>query len=274
MASSVGAALEGALKRDRALVIAALGVLTLSSWLYLWWLASDMSGPSAMAGMAGMEGMKMAGPLAAPAFEPWSGADFGFAFSMWAVMMVGMMAPAVAPVILIYARVARQASEQGQPFAAAAWFAAGYFIVWLAFSLIATLMQWLLERALVLTPMLASNSDRVGGLILVAAGVYQWTPLKNACLAACQSPFAFIQRYGGFQGEPLALLKLGARHGAYCLGCCWALMALLFVGGVMNLLWIAVISLVVLLEKAALRGVWLSRVVGGVAVLAGVWLLA
>jgi predicted metal-binding membrane protein len=262
----VGGALEGVLRRDRALVASTIAVLTLAAWLYLWWLAARMGGSQAM------DGMDMAGAMAAPAFKPWTGADFGFAFLMWAVMMVGMMAPSAAPVILLYARVARQALERGQPFAAVTWFAAGYFLVWFGFSLIAALAQLLLERAAILTPMLASNSEVLGGLILVAAGVYQWTPLKNACLAACQSPLGFIQRHGGFQSEPTASLRLGARHGVYCLGCCWVLMTLLFVGGVMNLVWIAGIALVVLVEKVV-RGPWPSRAAGAAAVLAGVWLL-
>ncbi len=263
-------ALERALKRDRALVATAIAGLTIIAWLYLWLLAARMNEPLAMEGMD-MEGM---GAMAAPAFEPWSAADFGFTFSMWGVMMVGMMAPSAAPVILLYGRVARQAADRGQSFADTGWFAAGYFATWLGFALLATLAQWLLEGAALLTPMLATNSTLFGGLILIAVGLYQWTPLKNACLAQCQSPLAFIQRHGGFRAAAWPSLSLGARHGIYCVGCCWALMALLFVGGIMNLLWIAGISLVVLLEKVAVRGPWLSRLTGAAATVAGFWLLA
>jgi predicted metal-binding membrane protein len=168
--------------------------------------------------------------------------------TMWWVMMVGMMIPAAAPMILIYARVARQARGRGTPFAPSAWFALGYFVAWLGFALAATALQWSLERALLLTPMTASLTPRVGGALLIAAGLYQWTPLKDACLAYCQSPLRFIQRYG-FRGERGGAVGLGLRHGAYCIGCCWALMILLFVGGVMNLLWIAGIAALVLAEK-------------------------
>jgi predicted metal-binding membrane protein len=146
--------------------------------------------------------------------------------------------------------------------------------VWLGFSLLATLAQLLLERAALLSPMMVSRSDVLGGALLIACGLYQWTPLKRACLAHCQSPIAFLQRHGGFEGERGSSIRLGAHHGAYCVGCCWALMGLLFVGGVMNLLWIAGITLFVLLEKVVLVGPWLPRLAGAAATLAGVWLLA
>jgi predicted metal-binding membrane protein len=267
-------ALEQALRRDRALVIFAIASLTLLAWLYLWWLAAGMDGSMVMDSTS-MDSMEMegVGQVAGPVLEPWSAADFGFTFAMWAVMMVGMMAPSVAPIILLYARVAQQAADRGQPFASTTWFAAGYFAAWSAFGFFATLTQWLLEGAALLTPMMATNSALLGGGVLVAAGLYQWTPMKGACLSQCQSPLSFIQRHGGFRAAPAASLGLGARHGLYCVGCCWALMALLFVGGIMNLLWIAGISLLVLLEKVVSRGTWLSRAAGVVAVVAGIGLL-
>ncbi len=170
-------------------------------------------------------------------------------FLMWAVMMVGMMAPSAAPMILMYASVGRQGKAQGKPFAATGWFAAGYLLAWSGFSLVATFLQWVIERAAMLDSRMAIDSNLLGAIVLIAAGVYQWTPLKDVCLAQCQSPFQFLMRHGGFRDDPRGCLLLGLRHGGYCVGCCWVLMALLFVGGVMNVLWIALLALLVLLEK-------------------------
>ena len=201
-------------------------------------------------------------------FGPWSAVQFLTMLLMWSVMMIGMMTPSVAPMILIYARVARQASARGTPFAPSGWFALGYFLAWTGFALLATLLQWALEGALLLSPMTASAGPVLGGALLIVAGLYQWTPLKNACLSQCQSPLAFIQRHGGFRGRSGAALGLGLRHGGYCIGCCWALMVLLFVAGVMNLLWIAAIAALVLAEKL-IRGRLFQRLAGLALVLAG-----
>jgi predicted metal-binding membrane protein len=149
----------------------------------------------------------------------------------------------------------------------------GYLLVWTAFACAATLAQWVLERAALLTPMLASSSRMPGGIILITAGLYQWTPLKDTCLSWCQSPLLFIQRNGGFRGDVLGSLRLGARHGAYCVGCCWGLMGLLFVGGVMNPLCIAAIAIFVLLEKVVPAGQFISRAAGLALVAAGAWIL-
>ncbi len=193
---------------------------------------------------------------------------------MWAVMMIGMMTPSAVPMILIYARVGRQATQQGKPLAASAYFAAGYLFTWIGFGLAATAAQWALERAALLTPMMAGASDMFSGAVLIAAGIYQWTPLKDACLRQCQSPWLFIQRHGGFRSDLLGTLALGARHGAYCIGCCWVLMALLFVGGVMNVLWIAAIAILVLAEKVVPAGRVISRTLGAGLFAGGAWLLA
>src|SRR5579872_236063 len=240
-------ALEVVLRRDRAIIAVALIVLTALAWAYVLWLADDM----AMGGMD-MTGYRMipAGMgLMMPAPMPWQPIEFGFVFAMWAVMMIGMMTPSAAPMVLLYARVGRQAATQGKPFAAAAWFMGGYLLAWIAFALAATLAQWALERAALLTPMMAGASDLFGGAVLAATGLYQWTRLKDACLRQCQAPLLFIQRSGGFRRDAAGSIALGARHGAYCVGCCWALMALLFVVGVMNVLWIAAIAILVLAEK-------------------------
>ena len=265
-------ALEVVLRRDRAIMIAALATLTVLAWADLAWLANDMK----------MDGMDMTGfrmipagqGLMMPASAPWQPIEFGYVFVMWVVMMIGMMTPSVAPMILIYARVGRQAAAQGKPFAASGWFAAGYLFAWTGFSVLATTAQWALERAALLTPMMESANNILGGAVLIVAGLYQWSPLKERCLSYCRSPLVFIQQLGGFRREPTGALALGFRHGIYCIGCCWALMALLFVGGVMNLFWIAVLAILVLLEKIAPLGRIVARIASVGFVAAGTWVLA
>jgi predicted metal-binding membrane protein len=235
------------------------------------WLADDMR----MGGMD-MTGFRMVPAglgVMMPAAAPWAPVEFAFVFVMWAVMMVGMMTPSVAPMVLIYARVGRQAAEQGKPFAPAAFFAGGYLLVWTAFSAAAALAEWALDRALLLTPMMESASRTFGGAVLIAADVYQWLPLKDACLRQCQAPLQFMQRHSGFRRNAAGSLALGARHGLYCLGCCWALMALLFVGGVMNVLWIAVLTVIVLAEKVV-PGRLIPRLAGAGLIAAGIAMLA
>jgi predicted metal-binding membrane protein len=263
-------ALEAILRRDRAIIIAALGVLTALAWSDLVWLANDVA----------MDGMDMAGyrmipagqALMMPASSPWQPIEFAYVFAMWVVMMIGMMTPSAAPIILIYARVGRQVVEN-RPFASTAWFAGGYLLAWIAFSLAATSAQWALERAALLTPMMASASQIFGGVLLILAGLYQWSPLKDVCLSQCQAPLTFILSRGGFQGAATSSLMLGFRHGIYCLGCCWALMALLFALGVMNPFWIAGLAILVLLEKVTPSGRVIARIVGIAFFAGGVWIL-
>jgi predicted metal-binding membrane protein len=267
----MSAALEVVLRRDRAVVIAALAVITVLAWADLVWLANDMW----MGGMD-MTGFRMipAGQgLMMPEKAPWQPIEFAYVFAMWVVMMIGMMTPSVAPMILIYARVGRLATASGQPFAASAWFASGYLLSWTIFSFAATLAQWALDRAALLSPMMVSTSNILGGIVLIAAGLYQWTPAKDACLSYCQAPLTFIIQHGGFRREASAALSLGMRHGFYCIGCCWALMALLFVGGVMSLTWIAILAVIVLLEKALPFGRIIGRVAGVAFIVGGAWLL-
>ena len=266
------AALEAVLRRDRAVIAAALLLLIALAWAYLIWLAADMK----MGGMD-MTGFRMvpAGEgLMMPATSPWEAVEFAFVFAMWAVMMVGMMTPSAAPMILIYARVSRQAASERVPFAATSWFGGGYLLAWLAFALAATLAQWAVDRWGWLTPSMTAASTVFSGLLLIAAGLYQWMPLKDACLRQCQAPLQFIHQHGGFRQDAIGSLVLGARHGSYCIGCCWVLMTLLFVGGVMNVLWIAVITIFVLLEKVVPAGRFISRVSGAGFLAAGVWLIA
>jgi predicted metal-binding membrane protein len=262
-------ALAALLKRDRAIVLAALGTVAVLAWAYLLWLASTMNPPAMPAdSMAGMDAMM------APEFAPWTVAHFLFVFAMWAVMMVGMMLPSVSPTILIYTQFARQSRTLGTAFKSSGWFVLGYLCAWTAFAFLAALGQYALEYLALLSPMMVSTSRMLGGAILIAAGLYQWTPLKTACLSSCRAPLAFVQRHGGFKPDAFGSLRLGVLHGLYCVGCCWALMALLFVGGVMNVLWIAGLMIFVLLEKILPGGQYLSRAAGLAAFAAGIWLLA
>jgi predicted metal-binding membrane protein len=265
-------AIELVLRRDRAVIVAALVAITGLAWAHVLWLADDM----AMGGM-NMTGFRMipAGiGMMVPASAPWQPIEFIFTFVMWVVMMIGMMTPSAAPMVLLYARVGRQAAMQGKPFANCNWFFGGYLSAWVAFALVATLAQWALQSASLLTPMMESASALFGGALLIAAGLYQWTPLKDACLRQCQAPLQFIQRHGGFRRDAKGSLGLGVRHGAYCVGCCWSLMALLFVGGVMNLLWIAALTIFVLLERVIPAGRVIARAAGVVLIAGGGWLLA
>jgi predicted metal-binding membrane protein len=285
------------LKRDRIVVAAALAVVTLLAWAYVLWLSAHMAMPmdvpatetpaAASDGMAGMDmgtgassgdgmaGMDMSGasdPLAT-AFRAWAPADFAFMFVMWSVMMVGMMTPSVAPMVLLYAAAGRKAAEGGAQLASTGWFFAGYLAVWIFFSALATFAQWALTSLALLTPMMATGSAVLGGILLVAVGLYQWTPLKAGCLRECQTPLGFLMRHGGFRAGPLGAARLGIAHGWYCLGCCFALMALLFVGGIMNLLWIAGLMILILLEKLVPAARLIPRISGAVAAAAGVWLI-
>jgi predicted metal-binding membrane protein len=260
-----------ALRRDRIIVALALSLLTALAWSYLLWLAADMS----MDGMD-MDGFRMIPSgvgLMMPAGAPWRAMEFVFVFAMWTVMMVGMMTPSAARMILMYARVGRQTEAQA-PLIATAWFGIGYFVAWIAFALFATLMQWTLERAGLLDSKMASTSIVIGGLLFVAAGSYQWTQLKDICLARTRDPFSFLISHGGFRRDAPGSVMLGLRHGAYCVGCCWALMALLFAGGVMNLLWIALLAIFVLLENIPSFGRKFAPLAGIVPVAAGAWLLS
>ena len=177
----------------------------------------------------------------------WTATEYGLRLAMWAVMMVAMMVPTAAPMTLLYAAVARKAAAQHNPLASTFVFVSGYIAMWTIFSLVATIAQHALDQAALLSPMMVSSSAVFGAALLIAAGVYQLTPFKNACLRNCRAPAHFLSRH--WRTGNLGAFRMGLRLGAYCVGCCWILMGLLFVGGVMNLLWIAAIAIFVLLEK-------------------------
>lgn len=190
---------------------------------------------------------------------------------MWWVMMVAMMLPSASPMLLLFARIQRSQRVKGAPFVPTSIFAAGYLIVWGSFSVLAAGTQWRLERAGLLSAMLASTSGLFGGLLLLAAGLYQLTPVKQACLRHCRSPLQFLTHH--WRNGTAGALRMGIEHGAFCLGCCWLLMGLLFVGGIMNLSWILGLAVFVLLEKTLPAGHWLGVLTGIGLIVGGGWLL-
>jgi predicted metal-binding membrane protein len=251
---------ENVLRRDRIIVLSGLAAITALSWVYVFSVASDM------------RNMEMGAEMALPRMQAWGAADFALTFSMWAVMMVAMMMPSAAPMILMFAGVNRRRREQHVSYVPTSVFLAGYLVVWAAFGVLATAAQWGLHDVSLLSPMLALTSPVLGGVLLVAAGIYQWTPLKHVCLSKCRSPLGFVLnewREGGW-----GALLMGLKHGVYCTGCCWSLMALLLVAGVMNLLWVAAIAGFVFLEKVAPAGDRLGRVAGVLFIGWGVWMVA
>jgi predicted metal-binding membrane protein len=197
----------------------------------------------------------------------WTLTESGLMLAMWAVMMVAMMVPTAVPMTLVYAAVARKAARENHPVAPTFVFVAGYLAVWGLFAIAATAAQRGFDQLAVLSPTMVSVSPVFGGLLLVAAGLYELTPLKRTCLEQCRAPAHFVSRH--WHGGQLGALRMGAELGAYCLGCCWVLMGLLFLGGVMNLLWVAAIGVFILLEKTLPFAENAGRVVGAVMIFVG-----
>ncbi|MGH7510018.1 MAG: DUF2182 domain-containing protein [Gemmatimonadales bacterium] len=248
--------LEATLQRDRLLVAAGLLTLAGLAWGYLARLTATMPAHAAM-GMGGA--------------QPWSVGETAGLAVMWIVMMVAMMTPSVAPVILLFAGVSRRRRAQGVRSTPVSVFTLGYLLAWAAYAVLAALAQSFLHSAALLSPAMASVSPLLGGGLLILAGVYQWLPAKGACLSQCRSPLGFFSTEWR-EGTSGALL-MGFRHGSYCVGCCWALMALLFVVGVMNLLWVVAIAALVLVEKALPSGRLLGRIIGVVLAGWGLWVV-
>jgi predicted metal-binding membrane protein len=244
---------------DQIAIWGGLGALSALAWLYLWRMpvstGTSMDGMATMAGMAGMPGMSMA--------SPWSPAQLWLTFLMWAVMMVAMMLPSAAPMVAMYACVAK--GRGASPRMRVWLFAGGYVTVWIAFSAAATAAQAALDQAAMLTGAMRV-APLMGGVILALAGAYQLSPLKRGCLRQCQSPMGFVMAH--WRDGRAGAIAMGLRHGAFCVGCCWMLMALLFVAGVMNLLWVAVLAGFVLIERATRWGGTLATV-SGFALIAG-----
>jgi predicted metal-binding membrane protein len=249
--------LESVLRHERLSVLLLLILAPLISWVWIVVMARDMYG-------------SMSGASAWMMTVRWDVPHLLLLWAMWAVMMIAMMLPSASPMLLLYGTIARrsaQVSDARQIYA----FAAGYIVVWTAFSGGATVLQRFLSGLLVLSPMMEMTSPKAGAVLLFIAGVYQLTPLKLACLRTCQSPVGFLMGHWrtGWSGA----FQMGVRHGAYCVGCCWALMLLLFAGGVMNLMVIAALTAFVAFEKLARSGVYGARICGIVLIAAGLWML-
>ena len=251
--------LVGLHRHDRAVVVAILLCVILASWAYLL-IGVEMPMPE-MAGMA----MPMAAPV-------WTAGYFALTLLMWMAMMAAMMLPSAVPMLLFYESIARKRAPQTTSVGSTSLFGLGYLVVWLGFSIAAVGLQFAFDQASLISPMLEATSAVLAGLILIAAGIYQWMPLKQACLRQCRSPLDFvITQWRAGSGSAFAM---GLRHGAFCLGCCWTLMLLLFVGGVMNFAWIAGIALFVLVEKLSPAGHWIGKVAGGLLIAWGGIVLA
>lgn len=240
-----GLAGQRAWASPRRTVLLGLGAIIALAWAYVLYMGW------------GMENMDVGMDMALmPRMTDWQTVDLLLVFLMWVVMMVAMMLPSSLPMMFAFSRDTRP--QQGSRRLGA--FVAGYLLVWTAFSLVMTLLQWALLESRLINPMMESRSPLFGGLLLVAAGLFQFTPLKNACLAACRSPLLFLMTEWrpGVRGAWI----MGLRHGVYCTGCCWLLMALLFLLGVMNVLWIAALTAFVLVEKTGPRARWTSKASG------------
>jgi predicted metal-binding membrane protein len=245
------------LRHDRKIAIVGLAAVVVLAWLYLWHIAAGMD--HAMMAMAAMPHSVNAGALA-------------LTFLMWTVMMVGMMLPSAAPAILLYGALVRKNGVRGTVLPGVWIFAGAYLLVWTGFSVAATLLQTLLERASLLTPAMTMASTGLSAFALVAAGVYQLTPLKQTCLSKCRNPLEFF--VARWRAGPSGAFRMGLEHGVYCVGCCWALMLLLFVAGVMNLVWVALIAAFVFFEKVLPAARIMSRAMSVVLILSGLFLLA
>lgn len=247
--------LAAVLKRNRAIVGAGLAGLVLLSWAYL--ICMDW----------GMRHMEVGiGMILMPAMQHWTAWDLALVFLMWVVMMAAMMIPAASPVILLFAEIARHRRARQSALVATGQFLLGYLTAWAGFSLVATLAQWGLLTAALVSPMMESTSKPLSAGLLLVAGLFQFSRLKNACLAHCRSPMGFFMTE--WRNGAGGAFRMGLKHGGYCLACCWALMTVLFALGVMNLLWVGGLSAFVLLEKLTAAHPWISRL-GGICFISG-----
>jgi predicted metal-binding membrane protein len=246
-------------RRDRPLILGCIVFSTLLAWAYLFHLDRQMS--------ADMEYDKMMTAMGMIMNKPWRPADFFFTFAMWTVMMIGMMVPSAAPTLLLFAAARAGRGKRDLPLTTLT-FALGYVAAWATFSVGATAAQWGLHQAAMLSAAMASSSGRLSGAILMAAGAYQLTPWKSKCLTHCRSPLGFLMT--NWRDGTDGAFRMGFRHGAYCLGCCWALMCVLFVVGIMNLIWVAALTCFVLIEKIGPAGTIVARVAGTTMLVLGV----
>ena len=251
--------LESALRYDRAPAVALLIVLPVLCWIWIVVMARDMYG-------------SMTGASAWMMTAVWDPGHLALLWAMWAVMMAAMMVPSASPMLLLYGAVARRSEAATTAARQIYAFAAGYLVVWSLFSLAATVLQRLLATLRVVSAMMEVTSVVAGGVLLLIAGVYQLTPIKHACLRACQSPLGFLM--GRWRRGSAGAFRMGIEHGALCVGCCWALMLLLFAGGVMNLTVIAALTALIAFEKLTPFGEEGARASGVVLIAAAIWMLA
>ena len=235
----------------------AIALVLVAGWAFVAWMTLDMSHPIVRSMM--------------PLDAAWSGATTVSVFAMWGGMMVAMMLPSAAPMILTFDSVERRNTASGQATSRSLVFAGAYLLVWIGFSALAAGAQWALQASAMLTPMIVSSSDRLTAGVLFLAGLYQLTPLKQACLRYCRTPAGFLMAEwrDGMRGA----FRMGLKHGLYCAGCCWALMLLLFVAGVMNPVWIVFLTVVVALEKWPRLPIGLTRLLGAALLFAGAAIL-
>lgn len=255
-----GDGFEWRLRRDQIVALAGLAALAAIGWVYTIWLS------------AGMEGGEMPVLMAMPRMHAWTALDLALMALMWMAMMLAMMIPAALPLALLYLQLLRRRPGGGRPALAGGLLSAGYLACWMGFSVLATLAQWALHDSALLIGSMGTVTPLLGGAILAAAGLYQFTPWKHACLSHCRAPVQFLTRE--WRPGPGGALRMGFRHGLYCVGCCWLVMAVLFVSGIMNLVWIAILAGWVLLERLLPRGDRLSRLVGLGLIGWGLWVLA
>jgi predicted metal-binding membrane protein len=255
--------LEQTITRDRLLTAAGLAAMTALAWIYLVREASRMNGMASEAQMHIAMGMAD--------MRAWDASAWAGLFVMWAVMMVAMMLPSAAPLIVLVLGVYRRRDTRQARLSAYA-FLGGYLLAWTAFSAVAALGQVVLHRVALMSPDMHLGSNAAAGIVLIAAGVYQWLPIKSFCLSQCRSPLGLLSTYWreGVAGG----LSMGLRHGAFCIGCCWLLMALLFVVGVMNLFWVALLAALVFVEKLAPKGHAIGRAAGVAMAAWAIYLLA
>jgi predicted metal-binding membrane protein len=253
--------MDKVLSRDRWVVLAALAAVVALAWAYL---AYNVVAQPAM----DMDALAMA------AMPPpvWDAGYFAATLAMWMVMMVGMMLPSAAPTVLLFDALQMQADPRLSHRRATALFAIGYVLAWAAFSVLATTAQWALSESMLLSAMMTGRSAVFTASLLVIAGAYQFTRWKTACLSQCRSPAEFLIRHR--RRDPLGALLMGLQHGVQCIGCCWALMALLFAFGVMNLVWVAALAIFVLIEKLTPAGALVGRVGGFLMIGTGLTMMA
>jgi predicted metal-binding membrane protein len=247
------------LRRDKTIVLVGLALVTVLAWAYMIRMAVDMSG-------AGME-------IQHTCMMSWEMDDLIMVFTMWSVMMVAMMLPSALPMILLFTTLNRQRSETMSPLIPTGLFVVGYLAAWVAYSALATLAQWGLHASALLSHSMSIANPYLGGCILAASGIFQWTPFREACMTHCRSPIGFLLTH--WKEGRVGALMMGLTHGTFCVGCCWMLMTISLVLGVMNMLWMAVLTILMFWEKViSPNSIWLSRAAGAVLTIWGMWVIA